>query len=155
MDVINNAAGIDNHSYNYHELFVLIISVIIHIDSLVVELMSFLDSKLTTDYVMFGHHLGLTVRELYRIEETVGHDTKRCVKQILFHWRDNSKDITHEAIVKALQASGYQLLSKIVESRFSSLRYCSMCQGNHGSGNFDELDSLNHILCSQYFSKLY
>ena len=116
--------------------------------------MSLLDSKLTTDYVKFGHHLGLTIRELYRIEETVGHDTKRCVKQILFHWRNHSKDITHEAIVKALQASGYQLLSKIVESRFSSLSFCSMCQMNHGGGNIDELDSLNHILCSEHFSKL-
>ncbi len=126
------------------------------IDSLVLELMSFLDSKLTTDYVKFGYHLGLNMIELHRIEEEVGHDTKRCITKILLHWRNHShkQDITHEAIVRALQASEYQMLSKIVESHFSSLSFCSMCQRNHGGGNI-ELAPLNHILCSRQFGKLY
>lgn len=111
--------------------------------------MEFLESKITTDFVKFGHYLGLSMNELWKIEESVGHDPKRCIKQILFLWR-SSQDLSHKAIAAALEASGYQLLSKIVGSHSTSSTYCSMCQKTHGEG-FNTLRSFNYLSCFDHY----
>ena len=83
--------------------------------------MPLLESVLTdsTSWLRFGHYLGLRMDDLHKIESTYGHDIKRCVKQVLFHWRFISPQSTYKEISKALEASGYLVASAIVTRRCS------------------------------------
>ena len=123
-------------------------------DKFVINVMTFLDSRLNTDYLKFGHHLGIDMNELQKIHEALGHDTKRCIREVLFEWkrRSSPEDVTYEAIAKALEETGYPLLSTVVKDCYGSSTFCIICQTSHG-GNIDDFSSIKHILTSKHCSK--
>ena len=76
--------------------------------------MNFLQSKVHLDWVKLGYHMHLSVSDLYNIDIGFGEDNKRCIRQLLFKWRESYPDASWEPIAKALEKSGYMLLSTVV-----------------------------------------
>ena len=128
--------------------------------------MNFLGLKLHSNWLEFGHHLDLPIKELYRIEEKVGQDGKRCIRHVLFLWRRLNLTASWEPIAEALQKSGLSLLSDIVTQRYTNPgpTFCQTCQCAHGV-DFTDCNihdilasssnsmSLLHHYCSQVFFK--
>ena len=104
-------------------------------------MISFLDSRLTTDYFKFGHYLGLNVDLLHHIWQRNSHNPKHCITEVLLQWRKHSPDDSHECVVKALKASGYDLLSAMVTHRYSK----QYSQKNHGPA-INDSELLSHVL---------
>ena len=101
-------------------------------------MMTFLKSKLTTDYYEFGWCLGLCMDEIDKIKQDSGHDTGDATREILLLWRKTASDLSHTAIAKALAGCGYHLLSTVVNS------YYERCQTSD-SGNINELDVFKYL----------
>ena len=114
--------------------------------------MSFLETHLTADWMKFGHHLGLDMDLLHHIEETTGHDTVRCIKQIMLSWRRKSSECSHDSVIRGLKSSGYSLLSDMVDlwysNRSQSTTFCKICQRNHSPETSDH-ELLSHLLGSK------
>ena len=91
-------------------------------DPFLIELMPYIEPILYDDrqtYYQFGTQLGLTIDQLTQLEYKFP-DTGRHIMQMLLKWRDSSQQsVSHHEISKALNASGYPILSVILENRFS------------------------------------
>ena len=70
----------------------------------------------------FGYYLGLDIDWLNWIQQRAGHDMKQCVIEVLFQWHKRSPGGSHEDVVKALKASGYDMLSSMVKFWYSSTK---------------------------------
>ena len=115
--------------------------------SIIIDIMSFLETKLTNDYMKFGHCLGLDMNKLHTINTKMGHDARRCIREIMFQWRRGSPNATPKIIIEALKTAGYHILSKMANDRVDASNFCSMCQKNHGIA-LDSLTSLTELLSS-------
>ncbi len=109
-------------------LFIIIVnlSVLLIIDWLFV-IMTFLETKLMSSYMMLGHYLGFEMDELDDIQLVKAHDEIRCTKEILFRWKHRSPNATHQIIAEALKRAGYYLLSEMINHHFDALNTNTFC----------------------------
>ena len=90
-------------------------------DPFLIELMPYIEPILYDDlqtYYQFGTQLGLTIDLLTQLDSKFP-DKEKCIMQMLLKWRDSSQSVSHHDISKALCASGYPILSVILENQFS------------------------------------
>lgn len=95
------------------------ISIILILDS-INKIQRFLEARLQ-DYYYFSNELGVDERELRDIPERFAHDTKYCIRHLFSVWKNKSNDVSHQAIVKALKASGHIYLSTVIEKYYESV----------------------------------
>ena len=127
--------------------------------------MPVLESVLTdsTSCLKFGYCLGLRMDDLHKIESTYGHDIKRCVKQVLFHWRFISPQSTYKELSRALEASGYPVASAMLTRRCSMNKQESAAEEEgyvvieeprvkeFGAKNREQSTGLYNIRCNSIF----
>ena len=89
-------------------------------DTFIFDLMNFLGSKLQSHWFEFGYHLKVPLKELHRLEVTVGQDSTRCTRQLLFIWKNLNPAASWEPIAEALDKSGLFLLSVLVTKRYKN-----------------------------------
>ena len=82
------------------------------------------------------------------------HNLKHCITEVLLQWRKHSPDGSHEPVVEALKASGFDMLSAMVTLRYSKqCTYCTICQKNHGP-EINDSELLSHVLGGKSLKKM-
>ena len=99
------------HDLQFFTLFIFIDS---EHDTFFINIMNFLQSKVHLDWITLGYHMQLSVPDLHNIELGYGEDNKRCIRQLLFKWRESHPDASWEPIAEALKTSGHMTLSTVV-----------------------------------------
>ena len=84
---------------------------------------------------------------LHHIWQRNSHNLKHCITEVLLQWQKHLPGCSHECVVKALKASGYDLLSAMVTHRYS--KQCTICQKNHGP-EINDSELLSHVLGGKF-----
>ena len=82
--------------------------------------MNFLELKLQPHWIHFGHCLKISFPDLQNIELNIGHDKRRCIRQVLLVWSQSNPAASWEPIAEALKRIGFPLLSAIVTKHYTS-----------------------------------